>query len=66
MGNDQNIRDEKWTRNIDVGSISFVDRVKPILGSWPSEKKASNQEMHINFERLLLLMLPILGSKRAI
>jgi len=49
-----------------VGSRSFVDRVKSILGSWPSEEKASNQEMPINFESLLLLMVIILGAKRAI
>ena len=32
MGNDQSIRDGKWTLSIDVGSRSFVDRVKSILG----------------------------------
>ena len=32
MGNDQNIRDGKCTPSIDVGSRSFVDRGKSILG----------------------------------
>ena len=32
LGNEQNIRDEKWTRSIAVGSRSFVDRVESILG----------------------------------
>jgi len=32
LGNEKNIRDEKWTRSIAVGSRGFVDRVKSILG----------------------------------
>ncbi|MFH1951583.1 MAG: transposase [Pseudomonadota bacterium] len=32
LGNGKNIRDEKWTRSIAVGSKGFVDRVKSILG----------------------------------
>ena len=32
MGNGKNIRDEKWTRSIAVGSKGFVDRVKSMLG----------------------------------
>ena len=33
MGNGKNIRDEKWTKSIAVGSRGFVDRVKSILGA---------------------------------
>jgi len=33
LGNGNNIRDEKWTRSIAVGSRGFVDRVKSILGA---------------------------------
>jgi len=50
---------------MDVGIRSFVDRVKSILGSWPWEENAPIQEISINFERLLLLMVAILGPKRA-
>jgi hypothetical protein len=32
LGNGKNIRDEKWTRSIAVGSKGFVDRVKSTLG----------------------------------
>ena len=32
LGNENNVRDEKWTRSIAVGSRGFVDRVKSILG----------------------------------
>ena len=32
LGNEKNIRDEKWTRSIAVGSRGFVDRVKSTLG----------------------------------
>ena len=32
LENGKNIRDEKWTRSIAVGSKGFVDRVKSILG----------------------------------
>ncbi len=40
LGNEKNIRDEKWTRSIAVGSRSFVDRVKSILGVLASGKKS--------------------------
>jgi len=33
LGNGKNIRDEKWTKSIAVGSRGFVDRVKSILGA---------------------------------
>ena len=31
LGNGKNIRDEKWTRSIAVGSRGFVDRVKSVM-----------------------------------
>ena len=40
MGNGKNIRDEKWTRSIAVGSRGFVDRVKPILGALALGRKS--------------------------
>ena len=33
LGNGNNIRDEKWTRSIAVGSRGFVDKVKSMLGA---------------------------------
>jgi len=32
LGNGKNIRDEKWTKSIAVGSRGFVDRLKSALG----------------------------------
>jgi len=49
-----------------VESGGFVDRVKSILGALALEEKVSKQENPINFGSLLFLMVPILGSKRAI
>ena len=40
LGNGQNIRDEKWTRSIAVGSGGFVDRVKSILGALALGRKS--------------------------
>ncbi|MBW2004626.1 MAG: transposase [Deltaproteobacteria bacterium] len=40
LGNGKNIRDEKWTRSIAVGSKGFVDRVKSILGALASGRKS--------------------------
>jgi len=40
LGNGKNIRDEKWTRSIAVGSRGFVDRVKPILGALALGRKS--------------------------
>jgi len=40
LGNGKNIRDEKWTRSIAVGSRGFVDRVKSILGALALGRKS--------------------------
>jgi len=40
LGNGKNIRDEKWTRSIAVGSRDFVDRVKFILGAQALGRKS--------------------------
>jgi putative transposase len=40
LGNEKNIRDEKWTKSIAVGSRSFVDRVKSILGALALGRKS--------------------------
>ena len=40
LENGKNIRDEKWTRSIAVGSRGFVDRVKSILGALALGRKS--------------------------
>ncbi|MEA3358222.1 MAG: hypothetical protein U9R17_02275 [Thermodesulfobacteriota bacterium] len=40
MGNEKNVRDEKWTRSIAVGSRGFVDSVKAILGALALGRKS--------------------------
>jgi len=40
LGNGKNIRDEKWTKSIAVGSRSFVDRIKSILGALALGRKS--------------------------
>jgi len=35
----KNVRDEKWTRSIAVGSRGFVDKVKSILGALAKGRK---------------------------
>ncbi len=40
LGNGKNIRDEKWTRSIAVGSRGFVDRVKSIPGALALGRKS--------------------------
>ena len=66
LGNEKNIRDEKWTRSIAVGSRGFVDRVKSILGVLALGRKTIESGKPINFENVQVLMLPILGLKRVI
>jgi putative transposase len=39
LENGKNIKDEKWTRSIAVGSKGFVDRVKSILGALAKGRK---------------------------
>ena len=40
LGNGKNIRDEKWTRSIAVGSRGFVDKVKSMLGALAIGRKS--------------------------
>jgi len=40
LGNGKNIKDEKWTRSIAVGSRGFVDRLKSILGALALGRKS--------------------------
>ena len=40
LGKENNIRDEKWTRSIAVGSRGFVDRAKSILGALAIGRKS--------------------------
>ena len=40
LENGKNIKDEKWTRSIAVGSKGFVDKVKPILGALALGRKS--------------------------
>jgi putative transposase len=40
LGNGNNIRDEKWTRSIAVGSRGFVNKVKSMLGALASGRKS--------------------------
>ena len=40
LGNGKNIRDEKWTRSIAVGSRGFVDKVKFMLGAQALGRKS--------------------------
>ena len=40
LGNGKNIKDEKWTRSIAVGSKGFVDKVKSILGALALGRKS--------------------------
>ena len=40
LGNGNNIRDEKWTRSIAVGSRGFVDKVKSMLGALALGRKS--------------------------
>jgi REP-associated tyrosine transposase len=41
LGNGKNIRDEKWTRSIAVGSRGFVDKVKSMLGALAIGRKST-------------------------
>ena len=41
MGNGKNIRDEKWTKSIAVGSRGFVDKVKSMLGAKALGRKST-------------------------
>ncbi len=40
LENGKNIKDEKWTRSIAVGSKGFIDRVKSILGAMAVGRKS--------------------------
>ena len=40
LGNGNNIRDEKWTKSIAVGSKGFVDKVKSMLGALALGRKS--------------------------
>jgi hypothetical protein len=40
LKNEKNIKDEKWTRSTAVGSRSFVDKVKSILGALALGRKS--------------------------
>ncbi len=58
-----NIRDDKWTKGIAVGSKGFVEHVKSALGALAKSRKAKEQEAVVSFESPQRLMEGILGSK---
>ena len=76
MGNGNNIRDDKWTKSIAVGSKEFVEHVKSALGALAKAclraertgraERPMSQETAISFERPQCLMESILGSKTKI
>ncbi len=41
LGNGNNIRDDKWTKGIAVGSKGFVEHVKSALGAFAKGRKAN-------------------------
>ena len=41
LGNENNIRDDKWTKGIAVGSKGFVEHVKSALGALAKGRKAN-------------------------
>jgi hypothetical protein len=50
LGNGNNIRDDKWTKGIAVGSKGFVEHVSLLSALLPKAERPRSQETAISFE----------------
>jgi hypothetical protein len=50
LGNGNNIRDDKWTKGIAVGSKGFVEHVSLLSALLPKAERPRGQETAISFE----------------
>ena len=66
LGNGNNIRDDKWTKGIAVGSKEFVEHVKSAIGALAKGRKAKESGDSCQLREPSALMESILGSKTKI